>query len=108
MFQLTTEQWLILSTKFNPRLVIWPWRPAEDVIYSRTKKYVGATTVLSVEQVRAKDKAIAWVHRGLRNMEKSFLNAPFEVLKIDFTNEVSREELIEQLTPHVEALRNRQ
>jgi hypothetical protein len=96
--QLDREKWLKLHEAFNTRLVIWAWRPAEDVIHSMTKKH-------RAQVGKARIRKVSWVHRGLWYMEEAFHKAPFEVLKVDFTNEVSREELIEILTPAIEKLK---
>jgi hypothetical protein len=92
--------------ELKTRLIIQAWRPAEAVIYSRVHKWdLAKRKRLSKEEHLQHSQM--WVYIGLWRMQAAFAKLPkhCHILKIDFTKEVSREDLVEILKPHVERLR---
>lgn len=91
--------WHAIIEKYNTQLVIIPWRPLEDVIISKTIKWVPSMSTTD------KVQKTAWTLKSAHNLNSIFRPpAPTKVLEIDFTEEVSREELREILKPHIDSL----
>jgi hypothetical protein len=105
MCQATPEIWKTVLKELNTKLIIWAWRPAEQVIDSRVWKW-GLSRRRKMSQDEWLKFSTVFVHTGLWRLQNAFSQIDVPVLKINFSNEVPRYALMGLLAPYVNEIKN--